>query len=61
MKKIIIILSIMFTLHSCSKNCMYTRAQLDQMMQSEIKSAGSNWQKVDLIIQKYNIMYRDAC
>jgi hypothetical protein len=30
-------------------------------MQSEIKSAGSNWQKVDLIIQKYNIMYRDAC
>jgi hypothetical protein len=31
------------------------------MMQSEIKSAGSNWQKIDLIIQKYNLMAREAC
>lgn len=51
----------LFMLTSCSKNCRYTRSQLDQMMQSEIKSAGSNWQKVDLIIQKYNLMYKDAC
>jgi len=60
MKKILFILSL-FMIVSCSKDCIYDKAQLDKMFESEVKSAGSNWQKVDLIIQKYNIMYRDAC
>ena len=50
MKKTLLLLLALFMLTSCSKNCRYTRSQLDQMMQSEINSAGSNWQKIDLII-----------
>jgi hypothetical protein len=61
MKKILLLLLSLVILISCSKDCKYTKAQLEQMMQSEIKSAGSNWQKIDLIIQKYNLMARDAC
>jgi uncharacterized protein YcfL len=61
MKKILLLLLASFMLASCSKDCKYTKAQLEQMMQSEIKSAGSNWQKIDLIIQKYNLMAREAC
>jgi uncharacterized protein YcfL len=61
MKKILLLLLASFMLISCSKDCKYTKAQLEQMMQSEIKSAGSNWQKIDLIIQKYNLMAREAC
>ncbi len=61
MKKILLLLLASFMLISCSKDCKYTKAQLEQMMQSEIKSAGNNWQKIDLIIQKYNLMAREAC
>jgi hypothetical protein len=60
MKKTLFILSL-FMIASCSKDCKYTKAQLDKMFESEVKSAGSNWQKIDLIRQKYSFMYKDAC
>ena len=60
MKKTLFILSL-FMITSCSKDCPYSKAELDKMMQSEIKSAGTNLQKIDLIIQKYNLKYKDAC
>ena len=60
MKKTLFILSL-FMIVSCSKDCIYDKTQLDKMFENEVRAAGSNWQKVDLIIQKYNIMYRDAC
>ena len=46
---------------SCSKDCRYNKAQLDKMFESEVRAAGSNTQKIKLIIQKYNFMYKDAC
>ena len=51
----------LFIISSCDKDCKYTKFELDKMMESEIKAAGSNWQKIDLIRQKYSFMYRDAC
>lgn len=46
---------------SCSKDCAYSKAELDKMFESEVKAAGSNTQKINLIIQKYNLKYKDAC
>jgi hypothetical protein len=60
MKKTLFILSL-FMIVSCSKDCRYTKAELDKMFESEVKAAGSNWQKIDLIRQKYSFMYKDAC
>jgi hypothetical protein len=60
MKKTLFILSL-FVIVSCSKDCRYDKAQLDKMFESEIRSAGSNTQKIKLIIQKYNLKYKDAC
>ena len=60
MKKTLFILSL-FVIVSCSKDCRYTKAELDKMFESEVKAAGSNWQKIDLIRQKYSFMYKDAC
>jgi hypothetical protein len=63
MKKTLLILltTTLLLSTSCSKDCKYTKAELDKMFESEVKAAGSNWQKVDLIIQKYDLMYKDAC
>ena len=63
MKKTLLILltTTLLLLTSCSKDCKYTKSELDKMFESEIKAAGSNWQKVDLIRQKYSFMYKDAC
>lgn len=60
MKKITLVL-ILIALNSCSKNCLYNKADLEKQMVAEITAAGSNWQKVDLIIQKYNLKMKDAC
>jgi len=60
MKKTLFILSL-FVIASCSKNCRYNKAQLDKMFESEVRAAGSNTQKIKIIIQKYNFMYKDAC
>jgi hypothetical protein len=60
MKKTLFILSL-FVIVSCSKDCRYNKAQLDKMFESEIRSAGTNTQKIKLIIQKYNLKYKDAC
>ena len=60
MKKITLVL-ILIALNSCSKNCRYNKADLEKQMVAEITAAGSNWQKIDLIIQKYEIRMRDAC
>jgi hypothetical protein len=60
MKKTLFIISL-FIISSCDKDCKYTKFELDKMMESEIKAAGSNWQKIDLIRQKYSFMYHDAC
>jgi len=60
MKKTLFIISL-FMIVSCSKDCRYTKAELDKMFESEVKAAGSNWQKIDLIRQKYSFMYKDAC
>ena len=60
MKKITLVL-ILIALNSCSKNCRYNKADLEKQMVAEITAAGSNWQKIDLIRQKYEIRMRDAC
>ena len=60
MKKITLIL-ILFALNSCSKDCKYKKSDLDKQMAAEIKAAGSNWQKIDIIRQKYELRMKDAC
>lgn len=60
MKKTLFILSL-FMIASCSKDCAYSKTELDKMFESEVRAAGSNTQKINLIIQKYNLKYKDAC
>ncbi len=60
MKKITLIL-ILIALNSCSKDCKYNKATLEKSWAAEIKAAGSNWQKIDLINQKYELQMKEAC
>lgn len=60
MKKITLIL-ILIALNSCSKNCKYDKATLDKNLAADIKAAGSNWQKIDIINQVYKLKVKEAC
>ena len=60
MEKITLIL-ILIALNSCSKNCQYNKATLEKNWAAEIKAAGSNWQKINVINQKYELQMKQAC